>query len=167
MGMIGQVQFMNLATAGETGSPPETKAMSGGLAWANVAFDPPWMGDNASAPEGLIAGRRLLQTTTSPGESTRKAKTTEQIAFEGVAFYNAMGLIGVAALHWCMCKGIAGLVDVSTKDLPASMQFPGWELGAFQAMWAPITLGSTSAYHSTLFCSAKRARDGALTRHSS
>ena len=53
MGMISQVQFMNLCAAGNMGAPPETEAMADGFDWANLQFEAPWThsqdgGGNAS-----------------------------------------------------------------------------------------------------------------------
>ena len=61
MGMIGHVQFVNLCASGDMGVPNETAALSEGLGWANLAFNPPWNSDD-------VAGAN--ETNTTVGNST-------------------------------------------------------------------------------------------------
>ena len=139
--------------------------MSRELAWANLAFQPPWAQDTNHSWAHATSSHRLDGTspscegrhgvvyqnaTAGRGESTLEAKESGQTDFEGIIFYNLLVGCGVAILHGALCKVLAWWQDAPETAQPGSMRMPCWELWMFQAQWTPITLGSSVAFFRTV-----------------
>jgi hypothetical protein len=145
MGMISQVQFMHLCSAGETGAPEETKAMSSGLGWANLDFDAPWSTDpdlhadnKTSFFSNRSQGRRLMAKMNTEAEASEEdattiaynastlaqhAKAKQQSLFEGTVFYNVLVFGAVLGVHELVCRAVACATGSSTEDLPEQFAF--------------------------------------------
>ena len=166
MGMIGHAQFMNLCAEGDMGIPAETAALSSGMGWANLQFDPPWGSSstnsssanksNSTTFPGMVGPlRRVLETAnmsvsnTSNVAATLKShqkKNSAQTKLEGNLFYG----VGVMILEGLAHLIILALISCSTgmpgDALPTSVQWPGWEMATFMQLWNPLALSSTMAF---------------------
>jgi len=86
---------MNTCGSGDMGTPEETAAMGDGLAWANLAFEPPWgvgsndtylnitlpsllgLGNQSNSTRRSLLSRMLLQTPTAPAPPAPPAEREE------------------------------------------------------------------------------------------
>ena len=152
MGVIGHVQFMNLCSAGDTGTPPETAQMSEGLAWANLQLDPPWTpakGSNANSSANATAltstsQRRLLDDGTADSGggddddfssvgllsadtegSFQEKKVDSRTKLEGGVSTSVFVLVLQAVVHWLGLHVFEYCTGVAQTSLPGAVQMPG------------------------------------------
>ena len=165
MGMIGHVQFMNLCSQGDMGIPPETAALSDGMGWANLQFDPPWgssSGNSSGNKTNSTASsqrramgplRRLLE---DPAKDAEKAlepplpwlqrKSGAKKTLEGTLFSGLACMIAEGIAHYILLLVISFGTNMPTDVLPTSVQWPGWEMASFLQLWNPLALSSTMAF---------------------
>ena len=166
MGMIGHVQFMNLCSAGDMGSPPETAAMSDGMGWANLQFKSPFgqSGSNstkANSTDAIVnTARRLLQINQTESEPREMSKVTyeekkdlSRTLLHGNLMSGVGALLVEALVHLVIVTMLCYFTDMPHYALPSKLQFPGSEVEAFLALWNPLCLSSTMAFarHATSF----------------
>ena len=65
LGLISQVQFMNVVCQGDTGAPLETAVLGENLAWVNLQLNPPWLRetirDHTTNPSRRLSLQRRVQ----------------------------------------------------------------------------------------------------------
>ena len=169
MGMISHIQFMNLCSAGDMGTPPETVAMSDGMGWANLQFESPfgWSDSNSTITNSTsITGnmmRRLLQAnqnmnhTKSEPEISKVTYEEKKDKSRQLLHGNLMSGLGAlvveALIHLLIVVMLCWGTGMPHHAFPSKIQFPGSEVESFLALWNPLCLSSTMAFarHATSF----------------
>jgi len=143
MGVISQAQFMNLCAAGDIGVPEETTEMADGVGWVNLQFAPPV--DVGGSRKG---GRALLGLGSSCEKTSLlyDKKACSKDNFMATIFYNAIGVIAVGLGHYIVLATLEWYINKPISVLPATIQYPTWELQTALASWNPLALCTTMVF---------------------
>ena len=164
--MISHVQFMNLCSAGDMGTPAETAAMSDGMGWANLQFKSPFgrSGSNSTKVNSTAnisnTVRRLLQinqTASEPREISKvtyeEKKESSRSLFHGNLMSGLGALLIETLVHVVIVTILCYFTEMPHHALPSKIQLPGSEVSGVLALWNPLCLSATMAFahHATSF----------------